>query len=168
MTDAGSQITRTCSALSQLPPFQTFIIQFPIAALHWSCSMVWQARVRVLSGIYSANSFSKGSLRTFPKRQKGTDGAAPGFSIRSESEFPAKLKHPEKGICREAEALFGGADPSHSEAGRGRRSGGGADSSGRDLGADFYRWKKQYVGLEVGQVRQTSAQRQTSADRSRH
>jgi len=32
--------------------------------------------------------------------------------------------------------------------------GGGADSSGRDLGADFYRWKKQYVGLEVDQVRQ--------------
>jgi len=28
------------------------------------------------------------------------------------------------------------------------------DSSGRDLGADFYRWKKQYVGLEVDQVRQ--------------
>jgi len=27
-------------------------------------------------------------------------------------------------------------------------------SSGGDLGADFYRWKKQYVGLEVDQVRQ--------------
>src|SRR5262250_997924 len=98
MTDAGSQITRTCSALSQLPPFQTFIIQFPIAALHWSCSMVWQARVRVLSGIL----------------------------IPSGSEFPAKLKHPKKGFCREAEASFSGADRSHSKAGRGRRSGGGA------------------------------------------
>ena len=123
MTDAGSQITRTCSALSQLLPFQTFIIRLPIAALRWSCSMVWLARVPALFGIYSANSFSKGSLRTFPKRQKGTEGAAPGLLIQSESEFPAKLKHPEKGIFREAEALFGGADRSHSEAGRGRRCG---------------------------------------------
>jgi hypothetical protein len=59
----------------------------------------------VLSGIYSANSFSKGSLRTFPKGQKATDGAPPGFLIQSESEFSAKLKHPGKKICREAEAF---------------------------------------------------------------
>jgi Transposase len=50
--------------------------------------------------------------------------------------------------------LFGGADRSHPEAG------GGRDSDGRLIRLagiseqTFYRWKKQYIGLEVDQVRQ--------------
>jgi putative transposase len=39
--------------------------------------------------------------------------------------------------------------------GRGWGSGGGADREGRDQRADFfYRWKKQYVGMELDQARQ--------------
>ena len=75
--------------------------------------------------------------------------------IQSESEFPAQSKHPGRGICCETEALFGGADRGYLEAGRSRRSGGGVDSPSGDLSEQtFYRWKKQYVGLEVDQVRQ--------------
>src|SRR5215467_13321437 len=74
MTDVGSQITRTCSAISQLPAFQTFIIQPPIAERRWSYSMVWRPRVRLLSRMYSANSFSKESHRTLPKMQTAIDG----------------------------------------------------------------------------------------------
>ena len=46
-----------------------------------------------------------------------------------------KIEEKRKGICREMEAIFGGADRSHPEAGRGRASSGGFDRLDEDLGA---------------------------------
>jgi hypothetical protein len=66
MMGGGNQITRRCSAPSPPQAFRICTIRLPIAELRWSYSMVWRARVRVLSRTYFANSFSKGSLRTFP------------------------------------------------------------------------------------------------------
>ena len=57
-------------------------------------------------------------------------------------------------VCREEEALFGGADCGSREAGRTRHAGRRGDSPDRHLGATFYRWKKEYSGLQSDQVRE--------------
>ena len=59
-----------------------------------------------------------------------------------------------KGDCREEEAIFGGAD-----CGRVKAGGGGVPAVEvcRQVGISeqtFYRWKKQFVGLQTDQVRQ--------------
>jgi hypothetical protein len=56
-----------CSAPSPPQAFRICTIQLPITELHWSYSIVWRVRVRVLSRTYFANSFSKRPFRTFPR-----------------------------------------------------------------------------------------------------
>ena len=51
-------------------------------------------------------------------------------------------------------AIFGGADRGGAEAGRVGPAGGGADAQARHSEQTFYRWKKQYAGLETDQVRE--------------
>jgi hypothetical protein len=57
------------------------------------------------------------------------------------------------GLCREEKAIFRRADRWDLKAGRGGSAGSGGDSQSGHRRTDFYRWKKQYVGLEVDQVR---------------
>jgi hypothetical protein len=59
----------------------------------------------------------------------------------------------ERRICHE-EAVFGRTDRSGVEAGGAWSSGCGADPSGGISEMTFYRWKKQYSGLESDQVRE--------------
>jgi hypothetical protein len=54
----------------------------------------------------------------------------------------------------EEEAFFGGADCGRVEAGRAGSACGGGNSQGGDQRTTFYRWKKQYVGMETDQARQ--------------
>ncbi len=57
-------------------------------------------------------------------------------------------------ICREEEAIFGGADCGGSEADRGGRTHRGTGAAGGISEQNFYRWKKQYAKLELDQLRQ--------------
>ncbi len=62
-----------------------------------------------------------------------------------------------RGFCRKEEAFYSGTDRGDSETGRSRGTGEGVSSEGGDFRANVlpvYRWKKQYVGLEIDQVRQ--------------
>jgi hypothetical protein len=52
----------------------------------------------------------------------------------------------------EEEAFFCGTDDGRAEAGRAGCTGGRGDTEGWDQRATFYRWKKQYVGMETDQV----------------
>lgn len=53
-----------------------------------------------------------------------------------------------------SEAVFCGTDGGHREASRDGHADGGTDPESRHQEQIFYRWKKQYVGLEIDQVRQ--------------
>jgi hypothetical protein len=54
----------------------------------------------------------------------------------------------------EEEAIFCGADCGRAEAGGAGSACGGGDSQGGISEQTFYRWKKQYVGMETDQARQ--------------
>ena len=54
----------------------------------------------------------------------------------------------------EEEAIFCGADCGRGEAGGAGSACGGGDSQGWISEQTFYRWKKQYVGMETDQARQ--------------
>ena len=60
----------------------------------------------------------------------------------------------EGGFCREAKTVCGRTDRRDLEASGSRSSGDGSDPEAGISEQTFYRWKKQYVGLEVDQVRQ--------------
>jgi hypothetical protein len=63
------------------------------------------------------------------------------------------LARPRKGgFCREEEAICSGADGGDFEAGRTGYTHGGAGPVGGISEQTFYRWKKEYTGLEVDQV----------------
>src|ERR1700687_1188130 len=57
-------------------------------------------------------------------------------------------------ICREAEALFCGADRGRAEAGGGGSASGGTDPAGGDQRADAVSMEEAVQGLETDQVRQ--------------
>ncbi len=54
----------------------------------------------------------------------------------------------------EAETVLGRADRNDREAGGDGDAGRGADPAGGVSEQTFYRWKKQFTGLEIDQVRQ--------------
>jgi putative transposase len=57
-----------------------------------------------------------------------------------------------EGFGHEEEAVFCGADRGYAQAGRSGCACGGADPEGGISEEIFYRWKKQYVGLESDQI----------------
>ena len=75
---------------------------------------------------------------------------SPGKPIQCEGELSAKS---EGGFCHVKEEVFRRAHRWDLKAGRGRSAGCGVDSQSGIAEQTYYCWKKQYVGLEVDQVR---------------
>jgi hypothetical protein len=57
-------------------------------------------------------------------------------------------------LPNETQAVLGRADRGHREAGGDGDAGGGTDPAGGISEQTFYRWKKQFTGLEIDQVGQ--------------
>ena len=90
------------------------------------------------------------SLPVFRWKHGGNEGPREKLG-QSRASFQ---RNSEGGFCREAKAVCGGTEGWDLEASRSRSSGDGSDPEAGISEQTFYRWKKQYVGLEVDQVRQ--------------
>ncbi len=58
------------------------------------------------------------------------------------------------GVCHEEEAVFSRTDCGGIEASGAWHAGGGSDPAGGISEQTFYRWKKQYAGMQSDQVRE--------------